>query len=187
MTSAIIDAMHSRNSVSQLEEPGPSAEQLENILKAGLRANDHRRLRPWKFLVMKGEARKRLGEIFVAARLAENSDFSTEEQEKLAAKPLRAPVIITVVAKVRSDEKVPDIEQVISAGGSAQLMSLAAHALGVGAVWRTGSLAYNVLVHKRLGLEEGDQIVGFLYLGTPKNTKPLAELALDDFVINWQG
>jgi nitroreductase len=180
-----LDALHTRNSVAQLTDPAPSPEQLDNIFKAAVRANDHRRLRPWRFLLIEGEARNKLGQLMVDIKLADNPAMTAEEQDALRAKPLRAPTIVVVVATVRSNEKVPDIEQVISAGGAAQLMMAAAHAQDVGAVWRTGGIAYDTRMVEGLGLDKQDQIVGFIYLGTPKAVKKLAEMDVNDYLTNW--
>jgi len=81
--------------------------------------------------------------------------------------------------------KVPEIEQLLSAGASAQMMMTAAHALGIGAIWRSGSLMFHPAMRKGLGLDESHQIVGFLYLGTPKAVKPLPMLEVADYLSNW--
>ncbi|MBL4827820.1 MAG: nitroreductase family protein [Spongiibacteraceae bacterium] len=180
-----INALLTRNSVALLTEPAPSKKQLDNIFQAGLRANDHRHLRPWKILQIDGGAREKLGELILEISLEDNPDLSIEKQGQIVAKALRAPLILVMVAVVRDNEKVPDIEQLLSAGGAAQLMMLAAHAQGVGAVWRTGSIAYDKRMIRGLDLEEGDHIVGFLYMGTPKVVKPLQSIDVDDFVIHW--
>jgi len=181
-----LTALLTRQSVSQVGEPGPTPAQLENILKAGLRANDHGRLRPWQFLLMEGEARRRLGELLVRVTLQDKPDFPPEEQEKLTAKALRAPLIITVIARLKPSDKVPEIEQLLSAGAAAQLITVAAHAQGIGAVWRTGGLAYDARVRDGLGLEPNDRIIGFLYMGTPKgDAKPFTELKVAEFVRRW--
>lgn len=171
-----IEALLTRNSVAKLDYPAPSAEELETIIKAGLKASDHRRLRPWKFLLIEADARQRLGELFVKAKLAEDESFPESEQQKLAAKPLRAPIILTVVASVKEDPKVPELEQLLSAGGAAQLMMVAIHALGYAGIWRTGAMAYSRVVHEGLGLQQNEQIVGFLYVGTAEAAKPLLEI-----------
>ena len=102
----VLDALHTRNSVAQLQEPGPTAKQLDNILKAGLRANDRKHLRPWKFIVIEGDARVKLGELCAESL----SPLSDTDKEKELIKPLRAPMIITVVACIRPENKVPDIK-----------------------------------------------------------------------------
>lgn len=180
-----ITALQTRQSVSQLDLPGPTPSQLDAIFRAGLRASDHGRLRPWRFIVIEGDARYKLGDLFVRAAQQANPQLADEERKKLQDNPLRAPLIITVVAKIRPNEKIPAIEQHLSAAAAAQLMLLAAHALQLGAVWKTGKMAYDAGVHRGLGLEAGDQIVGFLYLGTPKANKPLPELSTRDFVSYW--
>jgi len=180
-------ALHTRTSVGQLDAPGPDAAQRDNILKAGLRASDHGRLRPWRFVLIEGDARQRLGDLFVRVALKDNPALGDDERKKLQDSPLRAPLIIAVVAKVRPSEKIPAIEQRLSAAGAAQLMLLAAHAQGLGAIWKTGKMAYHPAVHAGLGLEHGDEITGFLYVGTPKSTKPHSELNISDFVSHWKG
>lgn len=181
-------ALHTRNSVNLLTDPGPNKKQLENIIKAGLRACDHKNLRPWHYLIIEGDARNHFGELLVESKTAINgSPLGSEMNDKLKSKPLRAPMIIVVVAKVTEHEKVPEIEQVLSAGASAQMMMTAAHAQGVGAIWRSGELMFHPATKSGLGLEESDQIVGFMYLGTPKAQKPVPELNLSDFVEYWTG
>ena len=181
-----LTALHTRQSVGQLDAPGPTPAQLDAIVKAGLRASDHGRLRPWKFIIIEGDARKKLGDLFVRTALADNPQLGDEERKKLQDNPMRAPTIITVVAKIRPSEKIPAIEQPLSAAGAAQLMLLAAHAQGLGGVWKTGKMAYHKSVRDGLGLEQGDEIVGFLYFGTPKSTKPHSELDVSAFVTRWK-
>lgn len=182
-----LEALHTRNSVAKLTEPGPNAAALADILKAAVRANDHRRLRPWKFLVVEGEARNRLGQLFADVARGDNPALGEQELADIAAKTLRAPTIIIVVARIRPDANVPDVEQLLSAGGAAQLITAAAHVLGYGAIWRTGGMAYHAGVRSRLGLEEGDQIVGFLYLGTAQAVKKLADIDHRAYTEVWNG
>jgi nitroreductase len=182
-----LTALHSRSSASQLDAPGPSPEQLQNIIKAGLRASDHGRLRPWKFLLIEGDARQKLGNLFVDVALQDNASLGSEERKKLQDNPLRAPTIIVVIAKVQPSDKIPANEQILSAAGAAQLMLLAAHAQGLGAVWKTGKMAYHKKIHAGLGLKVGEQIIGFLYFGTVKSDKPVAALDVNDFLFSWKG
>ena len=139
-----ITALLSRNSVNRLAEPGPTPEQIRTIVSAGLRACDHGNLRPWKFLLIEGSARAKFGELMVKVKQAQDgAELPTELAEKLRNKPFRAPTIIVVVAAVQKSAKIPEIEQVLSAGASAQMMMTAAHAQGVGAIWRSGSLMFH--------------------------------------------
>jgi nitroreductase len=181
-----LEALHSRTSMAALAEPGPTPEQLRAVLQAGVRANDHGMMRPWKFLIIEGEARKKFGAVMAEVMRAGKPDMTEAALADIAAKPLRAPTIIAVVAATRPNPKVPQIEQILAAGGAAQLMTAAAFALGVGSIWRTGSFTYERRTHDLLGLSGDDHLVGFLYLGTPKAAKAPSDVDVDSFVTHWR-
>lgn len=155
-----------RRSCKALSAPGPSGEALELILQAGLRVPDFLELRPYEFLIAEGEGRERLGRLFQQAAIAEGALSS--DVRRAPSMPLRAPVVITVVAKARENETVHRLEQQMTAGCAVMAMQMAALALGYGGVWRSGWPMFNRSLHRLLGLIDEDQIVGFLYLGTPK-------------------
>lgn len=181
-----LTALHTRNSVNLLCEPGPNPNQLRDIIKAGLRACDHRNLTPWKFLLIEGEARKRFGELMRSVKEhIDGTSLTPELASKIESKPMRAPTILVVVAAIVEHEKVPEIEQILSAGAAAQMIMTAAHAIGIGAIWRSGSMMFDQNMRNGLGLGEADRIVGFIYLGTPKASKPVPELAVEDFLERW--
>ncbi|NIB42144.1 nitroreductase [Pseudomaricurvus alkylphenolicus] len=182
-----IEALHTRNSVALLTEPAPNSEQLDQIIRAGLRANDHGRLRPWRFIVIKGDARHGLGEVLKEIKRTSQPDATEKELEQAARAPLRAPLIVVVVAKVQEHDRIPEIEQILATAGAAQLMMVAAHALEVGAIWRTGAPAYHPLLKRSFGLEQTDHICGLLYMGTPKVRKPLEALEPEAFTQHWPG
>ena len=184
-----IHALHNRVSVNLLDEPAPTQLQLENILRAGLRACDHKNLRPWKYLIIEGDARAEFGELMVSSRVSRSPEMECldEEKTKLRSKPFRAPTIIVVVADIKEHPKVPEIEQIISAGASAQMMMTAAFAQGLGAIWRSGSLMFEDTMHRGLGLSSTQKIVGFLYLGQIKAAKRVPELNPKDFTHHWTG
>lgn len=183
-----LTALHARNSVSLLTEPGPNQEQLNNIYKAGLRACDHGSLTPWKFLLIEGESRNKFGHLMADVKAAiDGAPVAPESAAKYHKMPLRAPTIIVVVAAIIENSKIPEIEQVLSAGASAQMMMTAAHAQGIGAIWRSGALMPHERMSEGLGLKPSDQIIGFLYMGTPKIVKPLPEYDPKDFVETWTG
>jgi len=183
-----LTALHSRNSVNLLCEPGPTPQQLTNIIKSGLRACDHRNLRPWRYLLIEGDARHHFAALMVKVKTAKDGQRPSQEMiEKLESKPLRAPSILVVVATIVEHEKVPEIEQILSAGASAQMIMCAAHAQGLGAIWRSGSLMFHPEMRAGLGLETTDHIVGFIYLGTVRAAKALPELSPQDFVTQWHG
>lgn len=179
--------LHERSSMGKLMEPAPTAEQLSTIYQAALRAPDHKELRPWRFIEFSGEGRERLGELFAEAEFQEDPHADDSALDAARKKPLRAPMVIAVIARVTPDvAKVPKMEQVISAGCAAHSILLAAHALGLGAMWRSGKYAFDPVVRKGLSLEEDDEVVAFIYLGTPGGRhKPLPQHQADDFVERW--
>lgn len=171
-----IAALLGRASPPKVTAPGPDPDQLDTILKAGSRAPDHGRLQPFRFIVIEGEARERLGEVMAAALKARTPEAAEAMLQAERTKPLRAPLIVVVVAVVRPNPKVPDLEQVVAAGAAAQNMLIAAHALGLGAFWRTGACAYDAGVKSALGLSQEDTIVGFLYFGASAGAPPTREV-----------
>jgi len=183
-----LDALLNRVSVARLRDPAPSAEQRERLFAAALRAPDHAQLRPWRFLTVEGEARERLGELFARAVLAVQPEAPAEVLQKARSAPLRAPLLVVVIASLKAHPRIPDVEQLLSAGCTAHALLLAAHAQGLGAIWRTGDPAYDPQVAAGLGLAGNERIVGFLYLGTPETElREPPRLALSDFVSAWAG
>lgn len=165
-----IELLLKRVSVPRLKEPAPTAEQLDLMLRAAGRAPDHGQLRPWRFLTIQGEDRNKLGELFVQGLLSVNPHASNEEIDKARGLPLRAPLLLVVVATLVEHEKVPAHEQLLAAGCAAHGILLAAHAQGVGAVWRTGEVAVNPVIKQGLGLTANEQVIAYMYLGTPINS-----------------
>ena len=161
-----LTSLQNRASSPRLVDPGPTIEALEEIKKSALRAADHCRLRPWRFLVIECDSRKKLGELFIATEKQKISNMTENKCELLAKKAMRAPTIVIVIASLKQHPVVPEIEQIISAGAAAQNMLNAAYSLGLGAVWRTGEVAYDVNFSAGLGLAVSEKIIGFLYLGT---------------------
>ncbi|MBZ9538574.1 MULTISPECIES: nitroreductase family protein [Modicisalibacter] len=179
--------LHQRSSIGKLAGPAPSREQLDGLYRAALRAPDHKGLTPWRFIEFSGAGIDRLGELFAEAEYQANPHIDDATLDAVRKKPKRAPLIIAVIAKVTPDQpKVPPVEQVLSAGCAAHAILLAAQAMGLGAMWRTGSFAFDRTVRRGLGLGEHDELVGFLYLGQPGGrlpTPPRRDPA--DFVERW--
>jgi nitroreductase len=162
-----IDALLSRRSARALIEPGPDEGALELILASAARAPDHGRLRPWRFVVVRGEARARFGEALAACLARTHPQVGAEALQRERQKAYRGPLIVVVAARCDpSIRKVPVIEQTLAAGAAAHAMMLAAHALGFDAMWKTGDAAYDAHVKVALGLDASDSIVAFLYFGT---------------------
>ncbi len=179
------EALITRVSPKELGEPAPDEAALRAILAAALRAPDHGRLRPWRFIAIRGKGRQRLGEVLAAA-LARRDANPGAELERERQKPLRAPLILVVAAHITPTPKIPPVEQLLSAGAAAQNIMLACHAMGFGAMWKTGAPAYDPGVKEALGLAATDEIAGFLYIGTP-TALPKRQATLDpaDFVRAW--
>ncbi len=181
-----IAALTQRASVAKLQAPGPTDEQMQVLLKAAVRAADHGLIRPWRFLRVEGEGREKLGELFVRAGIVDKPDLGQPQREKLAKMPLRAPCLLLVIACVQDHPKVPAQEQIISAGAAAQNIINAAFAMGLGAMWRTGDMAYHPEVRDALGLAESEELVGYLYLGTPANKVPEPRVpAIEPLLQDW--
>jgi len=185
---AVIAALHSRVSVSELVAPPPSFAQREIIFRAALRAPDHGQLRPWRFLLVEGDDRKTVGNILADVEGSENE----VQRNRTAGRLLRAPLVLLIVAHITPHTKIPEIEQKMSVAAAVQNMLIAAHTLNVGAMWRSGMITYEPSLAEKLGLAANERLLGFLYLGTPKNetksheTKIVQTLDVNDFFTVWQ-
>jgi len=180
----LLDGIESRTSALKLTEPAPSREQLQRIIAAGTRAPDHGRLRPWRFIVLEGDARRQLGDAMAAMLLAKMPGASPEQLDSERRKPLRAPAIVVAAAHITKG-KIPEMEQVLAVGAAVQNMMLAAYSLGYGAMWKTGGAAYDARTKQLLGLAPEDHVVAFLYLGTVGAAGPVVPAPLDDSVLRW--
>ena len=181
-----LDAIFTRISAPRLSEPAPDKSILRNIYKAAFRAADHGLLRPWRFLIIEGNSRSKLGDLFLSANLESDSSISPEKQSSIRNKPFRAPLILVSISSHKEHPKVPPIEQDFSTAAATQNMLIAAHAQGVGAMWRTGSMAYHPTVMTGLGLSKQEKIIGFLYLGTNNGPiRPITEPDIDGFFKTW--
>lgn len=162
----LFTAIDTRASAVKLSAPAPTREHLQRIIDAGARAPDHGKLSPWRFVVLGNTARQQLGEVMAQGLLARDPGADADQLQRERNKAGRAPCIIAVAARITKPHKVPESEQVHATVAAAQNMFLAAHALGYGAMWKTGPAAYSLQVKQLLGLNEDDHIVALLYLGT---------------------
>lgn len=178
-----IQTLLSRKSHPTLGEPAPSKAELDIMFKAALRAPDHAMLRPWRYSVFQGESLKKLGEMFVQAKLACDPHVDPVVLDKLRKNTLRAPMVIIASVVITEHPKVPEVEQVLSMGASVQNLLQAAHFQNIGAMWRTGELAYNSQLHSLLNLSDNEKLVGFIYLGREVGEKhPPFPINPDNFV-----
>lgn len=182
-------ALRTRRSALRLTDPAPGTDELDSVLRAAARAPDHGRLRPWRFVLIEGEARARFGEVLAEALKARLPGASEAMVAREKDKALRAPLIIAAAALGRPEHpKIPEIERLLSAAAAVENMLLGFHALGYGAMWRTGEPAYDASVKEALGLDSSDHIVGFIYVGTHAAAVPSAEEPdLTGVVRRWDG
>jgi nitroreductase len=187
-----LDVLFRRRSIGRLTEPAPTDADLETILRAAAAAPDHGELRPFRFVVLRGEAKQQFGEVLGDAYLqrveAAGGEPHAAKLEKERTKLGRAPVVVIVCAVHVHDDKIPWSDQVGAAHAAAQNALLAATALGYGSMWRTGDPVFDPHVKRSIGLTEHDAIVGFVYLGTPHEggEKPPKEPSLDGLVVEWR-
>lgn len=181
-----LTALTTRTSQGALTEPAPSADVLTHAFHAALRAPDHRLLRPWRYLVIDGEAQKSLGEIFLQAGLQDNPALTEVEQQRLLKMPLRAPMIVVAITVAKDDPKVPVVEQILSTGAAVQNFLVAIHAQGFASMWRTGWVTEHTHIRAALGLLPNESIAGFIYLGTAASApRQPSLLTVSDFVQQW--
>jgi len=182
----ILRFLQNRNSAPKLTEPAPSATQMQEIYCAALRAPDHAWLRPWRFITIAGERRQALGELLQQCLLQRVPDADEPARTKARNSPLRAPLLVVVVASLSEHPRVPAIEQRLSAGCAAQAILLACEACGYAGIWRTGDAAFDRSVMDGLNLGADEEIIGFLYIGTRDGAaKPIPQMDAADFVTNW--
>jgi nitroreductase len=167
----------------ELAGPGPSATEIDTLLTVASRVPDHGKLAPWRFIVFEGEARRSAGAAIAAAFRAKYPDAKPEQVEAERERLTRAPLVIAVVSRAGLHAKIPEWEQVLSAGAAAMSLVLAAHALGFGANWITEWYAYDRGVLDALGLASHERIAGFIHIGRPpglpedRPRPPLSEIA----------
>lgn len=174
--------------VRNMVEPGPSDDDLEKILRAGMRVPDHGRLTPWRFLTIRGDARDKMGKILGTAFRKENPDCIDEQVEIEEERFTRAPIVVAVISRTQPEHKIPEWEQILSSGAACQNMLTAALGMGYAAQWITEWYAYNDDVKAALGLEVNDRVAGFLYLGT-RTEEPTDRQRpeYEDIVSEWTG
>ena len=185
----LIDYLATRRSVPafQMCEPGPSTAELEEILTLAVRVPDHGKLAPWRFVVYRGAARAKIGEALLAMALDKNSALSEEMIAVERARFTRAPVVIGVISTAGPHVKIPEWEQLMSAGAVCLNLLMAANALGYVSNWLTEWFAYDEGAHPLLGIQPGEKVAGFIHIGS--TTFPITERprpALGD-VVTWVG
>ncbi len=154
-------------SAKAMGEPGPDDAQIAEILRIAVRVPDHGKLTPWRFILIAGAERGRLGDALATRWKGLNPSHGEAIIDEQRRTFERAPVVIGVVSTAAEHVKIPVWEQVLSAGAVCQNMLIAATALGIGCQWITGWPAYDAEILAVLGVGEGEKMAGFVYLGTP--------------------
>ena len=161
----LIEALNTRATAKTYGETAPDKDTLAKVLQAAVRAPDHGRLRPWRFMLVEGDQRRKFGELLAASAKRRVPGLSDGDLQRERDKAMRAPMIIIVACRAVPGTKVPTIEQILAAGAATQNILLALHALGYAAAWKTGEAAYDTEVKKALGFAADDHLVGFVYAG----------------------
>ena len=172
-----LQALDERRSTpsKQLGEPGPDEATLLRMLASAVRVPDHGKLVPFRFVRIAGDSRHALGD-FLAARTLERDPLAAAATlEKDRQRFSFAPLVVAVVARLQPDHKVPEQEQLLSAGCVCFALLQAAQAYGFGAQWLTAWMAYDPAVAVHLGLGDHERIVGFIHIGTPRLVAPERE------------
>jgi len=169
LDSKTIDFLTTRRSTvaRMMGDPGPNDDELRQIMEAGMRVPDHGRLTPWRFIVIRSNARDTIGDVIVNSFKRNNPDAIQEQIEIEQERLTRAPIVIAVVSRVHREHKIPVWEQILSSGAACQTMLIAAQSTGYAAQWLTEWYAYDSDVKKAIGAEADDEIAGFVYLGNP--------------------
>jgi nitroreductase len=167
---ALLDHLHARRSVSAaaLGDPGPGRETLLEMLTIAARVPDHKKLAPWRFIVIEGAARAAFGERLAAIWAAIEPESSSVRLETERGRFTRAPVVVAVVSSPKPHPACPEWEQVLSAGAACLNLLHAAEAMGFGAQWITEWYGFDDQVKAAFGLAAHERFAGFVYIGTPK-------------------
>jgi nitroreductase len=167
-----IALLKTRRSVKpiELQDPGPTAAELETLLTIASRVPDHGKLTPWRFIVFEGAARAEAGDKIAAIFRGNRPDATADQIEFERKRLARAPLVVAVVSRAGPHVKIPEWEQILSAGAAATSLVLAAHALGFAASWLTEWYAYDRRVLDALGVKSDERLAGFVHIG--RSVKP---------------
>ena len=162
------DYLNVRRSIPafQMREPGPSKEQIEDMLRLAVRVPDHGKIAPWRFIVYRGQERVRIGAELLKLRLEKEPSLPADIIEVEKTRFTRAPVVVGVISKAGPHAKVPDWEQVMSAGALCLNLLMAANAHGFVSNWLTEWFTYDKRAFPLLGIEESEQVAGFIHIGS---------------------
>jgi nitroreductase len=163
------EAIKNRHTIGKVKADSLPRDVIEKLLDAGNCAPNHYKVRPWRFVVLTGDGRSKLGDVMAVSQRDRQPDLPPEGLDKTRSLPLRAPVVIAVGVDKPTEAKIQELENYAAVSAACQNILLAAHALGLGAIWRTGEWARDSKVKEFLGFAADQHIVGFLYIGYPES------------------
>ena len=186
---SLIEYLKTRRSMPafQMKEPGPTKAEIEEILTLATRVPDHGKLAPWRFIVMTGDERQRISLALSKIARAERPDLSEEMIKVEETRFTRAPVVIAVVSTAAPHVKIPEWEQLMSAGAVCLNMVISANALGYVSNWLTEWMAYSEKAYEIIGVKPGEKVAGFVHIGStdfPVTERPRPELSQ---IVTWVG
>ncbi len=168
----VMEAIRSRQSVGAIRADPVPRQLIERLLEAAVQAPNHYKVRPWRFVVLTGEGRNRLGQVMGQILNRRFPDLQKEALDRERAKPLRAPVIVAVGVDLPAESKVLEIENVCAAAAACENILLAAVGLGLAGHWRTGDAARDPEIKDFLGFRAEQPLIAFLYIGYPEFVAP---------------
>ncbi len=163
-----LEAIYHRQSIPKVKPDPVPRELIEKLLGAAVQAPNHHKVRPWRFVVLTGQVRNRLGEVFAQAYKNREPDVMEQALDVERARPLRAPVLIAVGVDCPANEKVIEVENICATAAAIENLLIAAADLGLAAMWRTGKAAYDPDVKEFLGFLPDQHLIGFIYIGYPE-------------------
>ncbi len=183
----VLGAIRNRRSIGKMTDQAPGRDQICQLLEAGIWAPNHHLTEPWRFFVLEGDARSDLGNVMgaVAAKREQDPVRAQTIADKAAAKPRRAPCVIAIAVEPATDASVPEIEEIAAGCAAAQNMLLAAHALGLAAIWRSGWITFEPEIRDHFNLSPRAKMLGFIYVGYPAMPAPERVRRSIDEVTTW--
>ncbi|MBD9372467.1 nitroreductase [Rhizobium sp. ARZ01] len=185
----LIDYLSNRRSIPafQMGAPGPGQAEIESILRLASRVPDHGKLAPWRFIVYRGAERERISAELAKIALADKPDLSADMITVENTRLSRAPVVVAVVSTAAPHVKIPEWEQLMSAGAVCLNMLMAANAHGYASNWLTEWYAFDERAYPLLGVKPGEKVAGFIHIGTamvPPTERPRPDLKE---IVSWVG
>lgn len=183
---AAFQALLSRSSTDALSAPAPQGETLKRILSTGLRAPDHGKLRPWRYVVVEGAAREAFARDVIAAVERQEPGTPEAKKEKRFQRFSTMPMVIGLGMHLRPDHKIPLEEQGMSVAAGAMNVLNALHLEGFGGVWVSGAFCEDRALLARMGLDAPHRLAGFLLVGTPqKSDHSVRRPDIEGYMVNW--